>query len=225
MKESGEVNVSDSGSDNSKYEEEMGTDINKINEERMDTSENGKSEYEDNKLSETEVQNNDEGIESSSGHGAFDACSSNFVSEVAKRKDGEDSTRQKTETPISKWNFDEIVFPNFGVDNNTVTLTKPSFKFTPGRLDVAKDEYSFLKYDNINQKKEKRKGRERKPNLRFSRPDVMEVFQFAKRQSKTWLEFKTMNRDKERKDMAPSLYTEELQPLVDPLHASSTGML
>ena len=183
-------------------------------EAKMDYSENEKSVQNDS-------ERNVERMSVADLEGKFD-----FSAVIAKYTSSNESN--KVYLPISRWDFNKIVFPNFGISSDSVKLAKPDMKFTPGGFEVISKEYSFLKSEHVNKKKEKRKGREQKSRLRFSRPDVMEQLSEIKQSCKSWSEFKVRRREieqRERTAVVPCLYSEELQPLVDPLRASSTGRL
>lgn len=129
------------------------------------------------------------------------------------------------ERVVSKWNFNEILFPNFGSDNDCVVVKRPDVKFTPGGLQVVADEYSFRKSDYVNTKRVKRSHRDQDRAMTFSRPDIMTGF--ALRSCKNWTEYKKLMKSLAQRDRTqdfPHLYSAELQPLVDPQFASTTGI-
>ncbi|XP_052788282.1 tRNA-splicing endonuclease subunit Sen54-like [Mya arenaria] len=129
----------------------------------------------------------------------------------------------------SVWDFRKIYLPDFGCTSEKITVKKPDVLFTPGQVDVEREEYVFNRADCINKKKRKRKDMEEDQQqirkLQFSRPDVMSLDFKWKHHFKTWSEYKNFfngswrqNRVKDFQELVDG----DLQPLVKPDQATST---
>ena len=139
--------------------------------------------------------------------------------------------KQTTEVRYSSWNFDKIIFPDFGIDTSTIVLEQPHKNQTPDNFETNCTKYQFERVSSINQKKEKKKSKKEETdidkNLKFSNPFMGLGYNKGIKSCKNWQEYKLeMNRrrtERKRRSEFPHLYA-DVEPLVKPEGAISTGM-
>lgn len=134
---------------------------------------------------------------------------------------------------LSNWNFNEIVFPDFGtgVDGvDDVKLTRPQGRLLPGHFDLAKEQYHFNRKEMINKKTVKYLSEEFSWNdesLEFSYPEIMTGHSDVKKSCKNWAEYKSCqnlySKSWDRSQYLSHLYGDEVKPLVLPEDAASTS--
>ncbi|XP_045212212.2 tRNA-splicing endonuclease subunit Sen54-like [Mercenaria mercenaria] len=143
-----------------------------------------------------------------------------------------DNLAGETQTKTSKWNFDEIKFPDFKNSEERVSVQKPDVKYIPQDHEVSfcESEYSFEKKQYINTKKLKKKQQildeALVQELDFSYPEIMTGWHKVKKSCTSWKEYKmAVKKEKaswDRSTIFPHLYGDKVKPLVKPELARST---